>query len=166
MPKIFKIKRGEIILGIDPGLANTGYALIKKIKDNLTLLVYGVITTKAHLPIEKRLEKISKGLEKIIKKYQPQIIAIEELFFCKNVKTALKVGQAQGVILLTAQKRKLRIYNFTPLQVKQAVTNYGRAEKKQVQMMVKNILKLKKIPQPDDAADAIAIAICCANSLT
>ncbi len=154
-----------IILGIDPGIADTGYGVIKKEKNgDLICLDYGSIQTKAGIKLPVRLEIINKELKKIINKYKPNLIGVEELFFCNNVKTALIVGQARGVVLLTAQKNKVPLVEFTPLQVKQAVSAYGRASKLQVQKMVKLLLNLKEIPQPDDAADALAVAICAANS--
>lgn len=152
-----------IILGIDPGIAATGYGFIKK--EKLELIDYGCIQTKAGLPFSLRLKKIHENLKKIIKIYQPQVVALEELFFCKNTKTALKVGEARGAVILTIIQAKLPFYEFTPLEVKQAVSSYGRADKKQIQLMVKLLLNLKKIPQPDDAADALAVAICCAHSI-
>lgn len=154
-----------IILGIDPGVAITGYGIIKKQGQKLSLLDYGCIFTEATTPNNQRLNIIHQQLKKIIRKYKPKVTAVEELFFCKNVKTALKVGQARGVILLTAVSHNLPTHEFTPLQVKQAITGYGRADKKQIQKMVQVLLNLKKIPKPDDAADALAIAICCAHSI-
>lgn len=154
----------SIILGIDPGIADTGYGVIQAEKQKLTCLDYGSIKTKAKTELADRLEIINIELNKIIKKYQPNLTAVEELFFCKNVKTALVVGQARGVILLTAKQNNIPVVEFTPLQVKQAVSTYGRAEKLQVQKMVKLLLNLKELPQPDDAADALAVAICAANS--
>ena len=154
-----------VILGIDPGIADTGYGLIQVDKSgNLTCLDYGSIKTKAKMELADRLELINIELTKIIKKYKPQLIAVEQLFFCKNVKTALVVGQARGVILLTAKQNEVLITEFTPLQVKQAVAAYGQASKIQVQKMVKILLNLKELPRPDDAADALAIAICAANT--
>ena len=155
----------NIILGIDPGLADTGYGVIQK-KNNGKLICqeYGVVKTSAGEKLGERLETINKKLDKIIKKHKPGLIAVEQLFFCKNVKTALLVGQARGVILLTARQNKIPTVEFTPLQVKQAVSSYGQAEKSQVQKMVKLILNLKELPEPDDAADALAIAICAINS--
>ncbi len=154
-----------IILGIDPGLANTGFGIIRKQGNNLKVVDYGVIRTKSKAAAANRLNDIYQAVSKIIKKHQPDIIAIEQLFFCKNVKTASAVGQARGVIILAAGQNQLRIEEFTPLQVKMALTTYGRATKNQVQAMVKAILALEKIPKPDDAADALAVAICCGNSL-
>jgi len=159
-----KNKKANIILGIDPGLADTGYGLIEKNNNQLTCLAYGSIKTKAKIEMAGRLEIINKELNKIIKKYQPDLIAVEELFFCKNVKTALIIGQARGVIMLTAKQRKVPLAEYTPLQIKQAVSSYGRAGKQQVQAMVKLLLKLSQTPKPDDAADALAAAICAANS--
>ncbi len=155
----------QVILGIDPGLADTGFGVIKKTKSRLELIDYGCIRTKAKEPTEDRLLEIANFLDKIIKKYQPDVIAVEKLFFCKNVKTALAVGQARGVIILAAGKHQLQLHEFTPLQVKMALTTYGKASKNQVQQMVKIILGLKQIPKPDDAADALAAAVCCAHSL-
>ena len=153
------------ILGIDPGLADTGYGVIEKNnKGKLICQEFGVIKTKSKKGMGERLETINKNLRKIIKKHKPQLIAVEQLFFCKNVKTALLVGQARGVILLTARQNKIPTAEFTPLQVKQAVSSYGQAGKLQVQKMVKILLGLKELPKPDDAADALAIAICAANS--
>ncbi len=153
-----------IILGIDPGIADTGFGIIKKEKNgDLKCLDYGSIKTKAKTPIGDRLEIINIELNKIIKKYKPSIAAVEELFFCNNQKTAIVVGQARGVSLLTIKQNKVRLLEFTPLQVKQAVSTYGKASKLQVQKMVKLILGLKEIPKPDDAADALAVAICAVN---
>jgi crossover junction endodeoxyribonuclease RuvC len=152
------------ILGIDPGTAIIGYGLIKKGKE-LKMLQYGCIKTSADLSTAERLNKLHKDLNLLIKKYKPNIVAVEDIFFFKNLKTAIKVSQARGVILLTAIRAKCRIEEYTPLQVKQAVHGYGRAEKRQVQEMVKVLLGLKEIPKPDDAADALAVAICCANTI-
>lgn len=154
-----------IILGIDPGLAATGYGIIKKENDNFSLINYGCLRTDAHFDFSRRLQDIHNGLKKIIKEFFPEIIAVEELFFAKNVKTALLVGQARGVVLLTAMQSHLPFYEYTPLQVKQAVSGYGRADKRQIQEMVKTLLNLKESPKPDDAADALAVAICCGNSI-
>ncbi len=159
-------KDNTIILGIDPGFAITGFAFLLKQKNELKVIDYGVIKTSASESFDKRLKKIYTKLDKLIRKYQPQILAIEDLFFAKNAKTAIKVGQARGVVVLCGVLNELKIYDFTPLQIKQAVTTYGRAEKTQVQKMIKLLLNLKTIPQPDDAADALAIAYACAQSLT
>ena len=155
-----------IILGIDPGTAIVGYGIILKEKSKLSLLDYGCVTTEKTLSQADRLGIIKKEIEKIIEKYKPQVMAVEELFFFKNLKTAIKVAEARGVLLVTGKDAGLAISEFTPLEVKIATVGYGRAEKQQVQKMVKLILNLKEIPKPDDAADALAIAICAANSLT
>jgi crossover junction endodeoxyribonuclease RuvC len=154
-----------IILGIDPGLATTGYGIINENKkQKIELITYGHIITDSNILMIERLEKIHQEFKKIIKKYKPDRVAVEELFFAKNVKTALKVGEARGVILLTIRQARVPFFEFTPLQVKQAITSYGRASKNQVQKMIKAILNLKEIPKPDDAADALAIAITCAQT--
>jgi crossover junction endodeoxyribonuclease RuvC len=154
----------KVILGIDPGIADTGYGLIKSEGGRLTCLAYGSIRTEARLDLVSRLEVLHRELDKIIKKYQPDLAAIEQLFFNKNVRTALIVGQARGVVLLTLKQNKLPISDFTPSQVKQAVSAYGQASKMQVQKMVKLILNLEELPRPDDAADALAVAMCALNS--
>lgn len=165
-----------IILGIDPGLATTGFGIIQGPKlskpknrqpqaKKLTLVNLGCIITDPRCPTNERLEKIHKDLKKIIKKYNPSKIAIEKLFFAKNVKTAMKVGEARGVILLTAQEMRIPIFEFSPLQVKLAITGYGRASKNQMQKMIKILLELKEIPKSDDAVDALAIAITCVQSI-
>lgn len=154
----------KIILGIDPGIADTGYGVIRAEGNRLTCLAYGSIKTGAKLELISRLEILHNELDRIIKKYPPQSAAIEQLFFNKNVRTALIVGQARGVVLLTLKQNKLPIIEFTPSQVKQAVSAYGQASKLQVQKMVKLILNLKELPRPDDAADALAVAICALNS--
>ncbi len=153
-----------IILGIDPGIADTGWGVIKTEGNKLACLDYGSVKTSSKLPLADRLEILNLELDKIIKKFKPELIAVEQLFFCKNVKTALTVGHARGVILLTAKQNNIRLCEFTPLQVKQAVSTYGKAEKIQVQKMVKMLLNLKEIPTPDDAADALAVAICASNT--
>lgn len=160
-----KSKKSLIILGVDPGLADTGFGLVLQEGNRLKMINYGTIKTKVKSPIEVRLKKIYYSLNKLIKKFKPKIIGVEKLFFCKNSKTAMAVGQARGVILLSAAQNNLAVKEFTPLEIKLALTSYGRAEKNQVQQMVRAILSLKQIPKPDDAADALAIAICCANSL-
>ena len=149
------------ILGIDPGTATTGFGVIEKNKSKLTMIDCGVISTHKDLPMPERLSILFDDIQELIKHHKPDAIAVEQLFFARNVTTALTVGQARGVILLAAQRAKLPISEFTPLQVKQSVTGYGQATKKQVQEMVKRILDLKAIPRPDDAADALALAICC-----
>ena len=153
-----------IILGIDPGLADTGYGVIEKTKSQITSIDFGCINTKAGVPDEQRLVEIHKSINQLIKKYKPDIIAVEKLFFGKNVKTAMSVSKARGVIILAVGKNKSELVEHTPLQVKQALTGYGQASKDQVKAMVKIILNLDQAPKSDDAADALAIAICCANS--
>ncbi|MBI5765637.1 crossover junction endodeoxyribonuclease RuvC [Candidatus Falkowbacteria bacterium] len=155
----------QIFLGVDPGLADVGFGLIAQEKGKLKIIAYGSIKTKKETAPAERLKQIASRLDKIIKKYKPNFTAVEKLFFCKNIKTGIAVGQSRGVIILTIIKNKLPMAEFTPLQVKQAVTGYGRAEKGQVQQMVKIILNLKEAPKPDDAADALAVAICAASSL-
>jgi crossover junction endodeoxyribonuclease RuvC len=152
-------EKPHIILGIDPGVATTGYAFIQEEGKKQTILDFGVIKTAAKTEFSLRLKFIYQDLNTLIKKFKPDAVAVEELFFAKNVKTAMMVGQARGVIVLTAIMNDLNVTDFTPLQIKQAVCGYGRADKCQVQNMVKNILKLKEIPKPDDAADALAIAL-------
>jgi len=149
-----------LVLGIDPGTAITGYGLVRGEDDGLTLVGYGAITTSADWPLPERLQRIYRELTAVIEDRQPTAVAVEELFFSKNVRTALSVGQARGVALLAAANAGLPIHEYTPLQVKQAITGYGRATKDQVQQMVKMLLGLDSVPQPDDAADAIAVAIC------
>lgn len=149
-----------IILGIDPGYAIVGYGIVHYDKYKFKPLGHGAITTPASMPMPIRLLEIYNDLNEIIKKVNPDAVAIEKLFFNTNTKTAIDVAQARGVILLCIQALNIPIYEYTPLQVKQSVTGYGRAEKKQVQEMTKNILGLKSIPKPDDAADALAICIC------
>lgn len=153
-----------IIVGIDPGTAITGYGVTEHTGNKHKILECGVIRSSKQDNMAMRLHDLYQGLTHIIEQFKPDHLAVEELFFNKNVKTALTVGQARGVILLTAQLRGVPVFEYTPLQVKQAVVGYGRAEKKQVQYMVKAILNLTDIPKPDDAADALAVAICHGNS--
>lgn len=152
------------IIGIDPGIAILGFGVIEYNNNKFKVLDYGAITTTPKYKLPERIEIIYDGLEVLFEKYKPEAVAYEELFFNSNAKTALIVGHARGAAVLCAQKKKLNIYEYTPLQVKQAVVGYGRAEKKQVQIMVKMLLNLKEIPKPDDVADALAIAICHAHS--
>lgn len=153
-----------VILGIDPGTAITGYGLIQKQGNHLKRIAFGAILTAPETHMALRLQKIYRELQKVIEQYRPDVMAVEQLFFNKNVRTALTVGQARGVVLLAGAEAGLNIIEYTPLQVKMAVVGYGRAEKKQVQEMVRILLCLNEIPKPDDAADALAIAICHANS--
>ena len=153
-----------LILGIDPGTALIGYGLIEYKNKKAVIKEYGCFRTSPKERAPERLKNLYNQLTKYIKKHQPALLAVEDLFFFKNLKTAIKVSQARGVILLCGTLHNLPIFECTPLQVKQAVTGYGRAEKQQVQKMVKVILNLKEIPKPDDAADALAIALCAAHS--
>lgn len=152
------------IIGIDPGTATTGWEVIEEKNKNPKLVACGCINTSKLKSDAERLVEIGKDIQTLLRKYKPEEAAIENLFFFSNQKTAITVAQARGVVLYELKKHKLPIQSYTPLQVKQALTGYGRAEKKQIQLMVKNILKLKNIPKPDDAADAVAIAICHLNS--
>ena len=153
------------ILGIDPGIATTGYGLIENKGSNLCLVDYGCILTAPKIPVAERLNKIFNELSRLIKKQKPDEVAIEELFFAKNVKTAMMVSQARGVIVLSCMRSGMKTINeYTPLEVKMALVGYGRAEKHQVQKMVTTLLSLKEMPKPDDAADALAIAVCHFNS--
>jgi len=150
-----------IALGVDPGTATTGYGIVKDSPDGrLKKICYGVIRTDPKTPYSLRLKKIHEGITDLINQYNPEVVAIEQLFFNKNIKTALSVAQSRGVVILTAALADLDIAEYTPLQVKEAVHGYGRADKVQVQHMVKVLLGLEEIPKPDDAADALAIAIC------
>jgi len=153
-----------IILGIDPGLATVGYGVLKFEKNKFTTITYGAIITPPRIPVHERLKMIYDEMQQLIDLYNPDDLAIEELFYNTNQKTIISVCEARGILLLCAHQNKLDISEYTPLQVKQSVVGYGRAEKKQVQTMVKNILNLEKIPKPDDAADAVALAICHAHS--
>jgi crossover junction endodeoxyribonuclease RuvC len=152
------------ILGIDPGTATVGWAILEEDAGAVKTIAYGHISTSSKKSEEERVFEISRDLEKIIKKYHPQEAAVEKLFFFKNQKTVMEVSQARGAIILTLSQKGVSLSSYTPLQVKQAITGYGRAEKRQVQNMIKNILKLKNIPKPDDTADAMAIALCHLNS--
>jgi crossover junction endodeoxyribonuclease RuvC len=162
-PKIRPIKTLRVI-GIDPGTATTGWAVVEKRNDRLSPLGFGFIQTNKDRTESERLLEISRDLEKVIAKFQPQESATERIFLFKNQKTVIQIGQARGAIILTLEKKGVKLASYTPLQVKQAVTGYGQAEKKQVQFMVKRILNLKSTPQPDDVADALAIAICHLNN--
>ena len=152
------------ILGIDPGFAIVGWGIIDSERGNIRPVAYGAISTPAHTSLESRLLTIQRDLESLIEKYNPDEMAIEELFFNTNITTGIAVAEARGVILCTAHRLGIKISEYTPLQVKQAVVGYGKAEKHQVISMVTSLLKLPKPPKPDDAADAVAIAICHSNS--
>lgn len=153
-----------IILGIDPGLAIVGWGVIEYSGSRFTVLGYGSIDTPAHTATEDRLVMIYEGIKKLIETYRPDQMAVEELFFNTNITTGIRVAEARGVILMCAKSLGVSIYEYTPLQVKQAVVGYGRAEKKQVITMVTMLLGLAKPPRPDDTADALAIAVCHAHS--
>lgn len=150
----------KLALGIDPGTATTGYGLVRLMPDGeLVAVSYGVISTPKESTPAARLEMLFDDLDKLLKKHRPDTVAVEKLFFQSNVKTALAVGQARGVIMLCLQKAGLEAFEYTPNEVKQAVAGYGGADKRQVQDMVRVLLQLDEIPKPDDAADALAIAI-------
>lgn len=149
-----------VIVGFDPGLATLGYGVINKdIKGNISVIDYGIVQTPKGESLSVRLCMLEEATKQIIDKFKPDEISMEELFFAKNVKTAINVAHARGVLLLTCNKECGRIFEYTPLQIKQALTGYGRADKKQIQKMVQTLLKLKDIPKPDDAADALAVAL-------
>lgn len=153
------------ILGIDPGTGILGFGIIDNQKGKLSLVDAGVIRTPVHQADSERLFTIYHELEELMDEFKPQVMSVEKLFFLRNITTAMSVAQARGVVLLLGKQRQLDLYEYTPLQIKQAVTGYGKADKKQIQEMVKVILELKQIPKPDDAADALAAAICCATSM-
>lgn len=153
-----------VILGIDPGYAIVGYGVIEYKSNRFKVLDFGAITTQAHTDFNDRLYHIYSALTNLVEIYKPDAMAIEKLFFNTNQKTAIDVAQARGVILLSARQHGVPIFEYTPLQVKQSVVGYGRAEKKQVQEMTRLLLNLDKVPKPDDTADALAMAICHAHS--
>ncbi len=147
-------------LGIDPGLATMGYGLIEEKDNRLVCKEYGVLSTSSREEMPQRLYTLYEKANELIKKYTPLNLAMEQLFFSKNVKTAFQVGQARGVIILAAAQNGLEVFEYSPLEIKKAITGYGQADKKQMQSLVKSILQLQENPQPDDAADALAVAIC------
>jgi crossover junction endodeoxyribonuclease RuvC len=149
-----------LVLGIDPGTAITGYGLVREDDEGLALVHCGAITTPAGQPLPARLQAIYQGLASVIREHRPETAAVEELFFSRNVRTALSVGHARGVALLALADAGLPIYEYKPLEVKQAIAGYGGADKHQVQEMVRMLLDLDEVPQPDDAADAVAVAVC------
>lgn len=149
-----------LVLGIDPGMAILGYGLVKQEGNLLRVVDYGVIDTSSDMKAPQRLVAIFNSVSEIIDQYRPHAVAVEELFFNKNVKTALAIGHARGVAVLAAAIKGIEVYEYTPLQVKQAVVGYGRASKQQVQQMVRMLLNLPSVPKPDDAADALAVSIC------
>lgn len=154
-----------IILGIDPGLATTGYGIVKREGPLYRALDFGYIETPPEEKRAVRLSIIYRSVEALIDRFAPETLAVENLFFCKNTRTALQVGEARGAVFTAAAGKGVPVCEYTPLQVKQAVTGYGRAEKRQVQQMVCSLLKLSDIPRPDDAADALAVALCHLHSL-
>ncbi|MDP4094833.1 MAG: crossover junction endodeoxyribonuclease RuvC [Bacillota bacterium] len=153
-----------IIMGIDPGFAITGYGIVKYEGNKFSVIDYGAVTTEASEKMPYRLLLLHDRLGEVIAQYKPDAISVEELFFNKNIKTALNVGHGRGVALLTAAQSGIPVFEYTPLQVKQSVVGYGRAEKAQIQQMVKILLNLPAIPKPDDVADALAVAICHGHS--
>ena len=154
------------ILGVDPGVATIGFGLIEADRGSQRLLRYGVITTPAGLPLSSRLYQISRDMEELLGAFHPDEAAVEELFFSKNITTGIAVAHGRGVILLELERTGIPVYEYTPMQVKQAVAGYGGAEKRQVMLMTQRLLKMGEIPRPDDAADALAIAICHGRSAT
>ncbi len=154
------------ILGLDPGIATVSFGILDTERNQQKLVACGVITTPAHTPLTSRLNQIYEDLDALIRQFHPEAMAVEELFFNTNTTTGISVAQGRGVTLLCAHRSGLQIFEYTPLQVKQAVVGYGRAEKKQVMEMVKRLLSLPAVPKPDDAADAVAIALCHARSNT
>lgn len=152
-----------IILGLDPGTATVGWGIIDVQGSRTSAVAFGHISTSKDLPLPTRLAEIARDVTALIEKYRPEEAAVEELFFANNQKTAIAVAQARGCILLTLENLCVSIYGYTPLEVKQALTNYGRAGKSQVQLMTKALLKLSAVPKPDDAADALALALCHAS---
>lgn len=149
-----------VILGIDPGYAIVGWGVVRYESNRFKTLDFGAVTTPARMHFADRLEKIYDGIDFLLSQYKPEALSIEKLFFNTNQKTAIDVAQARGVILLAAKKAGVEVFEYTPLQVKQSVVGYGRAEKKQVQEMTRVILNLNAVPKPDDTADALALAIC------
>ena len=154
------------ILGIDPGIAIVGFGLIESDRSGQRMLQYGAITTSKELPLAERLVQIGEDMEQLIAQLKPDAIAVEELFFTNNITTGIAVAHGRGIILYAAKKSGIPLYEYTPMQVKMAVTGYGKAEKRQVMDMTKRLLNLKAVPKPDDAADALAIALCHARSAT
>ena len=154
-----------IILGIDPGLATLGYGVIEVVNDKRRLIQYGTLTTPAGQPMPQRLRAIFQGMNQLMDIYNPDDVAFEELFFSKNITTGMAVSAARGVALVAVVQRTDNLYEYTPMQIKQAVTGYGGADKHQVQQMVRMLLNMKEIARPDDAADALAVALTHANSM-
>lgn len=154
------------ILGIDPGVATIGFGLVEADRGRQQLLRYGVITTPPGIPLSSRLWQISEDMSSLLTQLKPDEAAVEELFFSKNITTGIAVAHGRGVLLLELEKAGIPVYEYTPMQVKQAVAGYGKAEKRQVMLMTQRLLKMKEIPRPDDAADALALALCHARSAT
>lgn len=154
----------QVIIGFDPGLADTGFGVIAAAGSKITCLAYGSLKTPAKTDLPTRLAGLYQQAGELLDRYQPSLVGIEQLFFCRNVTTAFQVGQARGVVMLAIGQRKIPCLEFTPLQIKQAVAGYGQADKQQVQKMVKMILGLQSIPKPDDAADGLAAALCALQS--
>ena len=154
------------ILGIDPGIATIGFGLVEAGRGQTNMRTYGVITTPAGLPLSKRLYQIDRDMEELIVQLKPDVIAVEELFFNTNITTGIAVAHGRGVLLCVAERCGIPLYEYTPSQVKLAVTGYGKAEKRQVMDMTRRLLKLNAVPKPDDAADALALALCHARSYT
>ena len=155
-----------IVLGIDPGVATIGFGAIQAERQKNVLLRYGTITTPPGIPLSRRLLQIADDMEELIHTFHPDEMAVEELFFSKNITTGIAVAHGRGVILLEAERSGVPVFEYTPMQVKQAVAGYGGADKRQVMLMTQRLLKMKEIPRPDDAADALAIAICHGRSAT
>ena len=154
------------ILGIDPGIATVGFGVVDSDRVSHRLIKCGVITTPAHTSLSSRLNQIFDDMDELIENFRPDCLSVEELFFNTNITTGISVAHGRGVILLSAYRKNVPVYEYTPLQVKQAVVGYGRAEKKQVMDMVRRICNLSAVPRPDDAADAVALALCHARSST
>ncbi|HIQ01960.1 MAG TPA: crossover junction endodeoxyribonuclease RuvC [Anaerolineales bacterium] len=148
------------VLGVDPGTATTGYGVVEEAEEGLQALAYGVVTTPAGQPLPERLQTIYREIVRLVREWEPDEAAVEELYFSANVRTAMSVGQARGVVLLALADAGLAVAEYSPLAVKQALTGYGRADKRQMQGMVRMLLGLPEVPRPDDAADALAVAVC------
>lgn len=148
-----------VVIGVDPGLATTGYGVLESLGGKVKMLDYGIITTGPDKPVPLRLRILSRRLSELIKKYDPDVVGLEKIFFCRNAKTALVVGEAIGAIALTCANLSIDVVEYSPLEIKQTITGYGFAKKEQVQNMLKILLNLKGVPKPDDAADALAVAL-------
>ena len=155
-----------IVLGIDPGVATIGFGVVRTERQQNTLIQYGTITTPPGIPLSRRLLQISEDMEQLIHQFRPDEMAVEELFFTKNITTGISVAHGRGVILLSAERLGVPIYEYTPMQAKQAVAGYGGADKRQVMLMTQRLLRMKAVPRPDDAADALALAICHGRAAT